>query len=108
MVPARPELQLLVAGSGDEKDLREAAGPALAGALRFLGRVSEADKASMLLYVDLDSAWRQAIADTITDSPEEFVTRQEFLANTEALEALGLSSWHDGTDSHVLLKLTTD
>ena len=80
----------------------------LGGDATFQKVVPEADKASMLLYVDLDSAWRQAIADTITDSPEEFVTRQEFLANTEALEALGLSSWHDGTDSHVLLKLTTD
>jgi len=53
MVPTRPDLQLLVAGSGDEKDLREAAGPQLAGALRFLGRVSEADKASMLRSLDI-------------------------------------------------------
>jgi phosphatidyl-myo-inositol alpha-mannosyltransferase len=53
MVPTRPALQLLVAGSGDEKDLREAAGPELAGALRFLGRVSEADKASMLRSLDI-------------------------------------------------------
>ena len=35
MVPTRPDLQLLVAGSGDEKDLREPAGPELAGALRI-------------------------------------------------------------------------
>jgi phosphatidylinositol alpha-mannosyltransferase len=53
IVPSRPDLQLLVAGSGDEKDLREAAGPELAGALRFLGRVSEADKASMLRSLDI-------------------------------------------------------
>ena len=53
MVPDRPGLQLLVAGSGDEKDLREAAGPELAGALSFLGRVSEPDKASMLKSLDL-------------------------------------------------------
>ena len=80
----------------------------LGGDATFQKVVPEADKASLLLYLDLDSAWRQAIADTITESPEELVTRQEFLANTEALEALGLSGWHDGTDSHVLLKLTTD
>ena len=42
-----------MAGSGDEKELREAAGPELAGALRFLGRVSEADKASMLRSLDI-------------------------------------------------------
>ena len=41
MVPtASRACSLLVAGSGDEKDLRELAGPELAGALRFLGRVS--------------------------------------------------------------------
>jgi phosphatidylinositol alpha-mannosyltransferase len=53
MVPLRPELRLLIAGSGDEKDLRELAGPELAGALRFLGRVSDADKASMLRSLDI-------------------------------------------------------
>jgi len=42
-----------VAGSGDEKELREAAGPELQGALKFLGRVSDADKASMLKSVDI-------------------------------------------------------
>src|SRR6185312_1071221 len=35
IAPTRPDLQLLVAGSGDEKELREAAGPGLAGVLRF-------------------------------------------------------------------------
>ena len=68
----------------------------------------EADKASTVVYVDLNSTWRQAIADTLTDSTEELVTKQEFLTNTEALEAFGLSSWHDGADSHLLVKLTTD
>jgi phosphatidylinositol alpha-mannosyltransferase len=53
MVPSRPDLQLLVAGSGDEKELREAAGPELSTALRFLGRVSDADKASMLKSLDI-------------------------------------------------------
>ena len=53
LVPARPELQLLVAGSGDEKDLWELAGPELRGTLRFLGRVSDADKAALLKSVDL-------------------------------------------------------
>ena len=53
MVPTRPDLQLLVAGSGDEKELREAAGPELAKTLRFLGRVSDADKASMLKSLDI-------------------------------------------------------
>ena len=70
--------------------------------------VPDADKATVVLYVDLNSKWRQAIADTLTDSTEELVTKKEFLTNTEALEAFGLSSWHDGADSHLLVKLTTD
>ena len=53
LVPARPDLQLLVAGGGDEKDLRDEAGPELAGALRLLGRVSDEDKAAMLRSVDI-------------------------------------------------------
>ena len=74
----------------------------------FQKLVPEADKASMVVYVDLNSAWRQAIADTLTDSSEELVTKKEFLDNTEALEGLGLSSWVDGGDPHLLVKLTTD
>jgi phosphatidylinositol alpha-mannosyltransferase len=53
LVPTRPDLQLLVAGGGDEKDLREDAGPELAGTLRLLGRVSDEDKAAMLRSVDI-------------------------------------------------------
>ena len=53
IVPSRPGLQLLVAGSGDEKDLRELAGPGLTKALRFLGRISDADKAAMLKSLDI-------------------------------------------------------
>jgi phosphatidylinositol alpha-mannosyltransferase len=53
LVPTRPDLQLLVAGGGDEKDLREQAGPELAGTLRLLGRVSDEDKAAMLRSVDI-------------------------------------------------------
>ncbi len=53
LAPTRPDLQLLVAGSGDEKDLWELAGPDLRHTVRFLGRVSDAEKASMLKSLDV-------------------------------------------------------
>ncbi len=52
LTPARPDLRLLVAGTGDEQDLFELAGPA-ADQVVLLGRLSDADKASMLRSVDL-------------------------------------------------------
>ncbi len=53
IVPTRPDLQLLVAGGGDEKELLEQAGSELAGHLRLLGRVSDQDKAAMLRSLDI-------------------------------------------------------
>ncbi len=53
LVPGRPGLKLLVAGGGDEDDLRREAGPELANHLTLLGRVSDADKARMLRSVDV-------------------------------------------------------
>lgn len=69
----------------------------------FTKVVPEADKASAVLYVDFNSAWRQAIAKSLDPSEST-----DFLANTEPLEGLGFSSWSDGGTSHVLVKLTTD
>ncbi|MEO5831761.1 MAG: glycosyltransferase family 4 protein [Nakamurella sp.] len=53
ILPTRPDLQLLIAGSGDPDELMDAAGPRLAGHLRLLGQVSNADKASLLSSVDI-------------------------------------------------------
>jgi phosphatidylinositol alpha-mannosyltransferase len=52
LVVDRPDLQLLVAGSGDEKELMELAGD-FAGGIRSLGLISTQDKASLLHSVDL-------------------------------------------------------
>ncbi len=53
MLARHPRLQLLVAGSGDHDDLIKDAGPALAGHLVNLGRVSDRDKARLLRSVDV-------------------------------------------------------
>lgn len=52
VIAAFPDLQVLIAGSGDVDELQELAGP-LTPALRVLGRVSDADKAAMLRSVDV-------------------------------------------------------
>lgn len=49
----RPDVRLLVAGSGDGAELVERAGPRLARSLTVLGRVSDAEKASLLKSVDV-------------------------------------------------------
>lgn len=53
LVPDRPELRLVVAGSGEEAALLRQAGPELAEHLTLLGRVSDEDKARMLKSVDV-------------------------------------------------------
>jgi len=47
-----PDVEVLVVGRGDEDELRESAGE-LAGHLRFLGQVDEAEKASALRSADV-------------------------------------------------------
>src|SRR5215475_921189 len=53
LAAARPRLELLVAGRGDAEQLHASLPAALAGRVRLLGQVSEADKARMLRSVDL-------------------------------------------------------
>jgi phosphatidylinositol alpha-mannosyltransferase len=47
-----PDVEILIVGRGDEDDLREEAGE-LAGHLRFLGQVDDAEKASALRSADV-------------------------------------------------------
>jgi phosphatidylinositol alpha-mannosyltransferase len=47
-----PDIEILIVGRGDEDDLREEAGD-LAGHLRFLGQVDDAEKASALRSADV-------------------------------------------------------
>ncbi len=53
LAQSRPELQLLVAGSGEAESLQQLAGPELSAKVVLLGRVSDDDKARLLRSVDL-------------------------------------------------------
>lgn len=52
LVAHHPDIEILIVGRGDEDELREAAGEH-AGNLRFLGQVSDAEKASALRSADV-------------------------------------------------------
>ncbi len=52
LVEALPDVEVLVVGRGDEEELKEAAGD-LAGHLRFLGLVDDAEKASAMASADV-------------------------------------------------------
>lgn len=52
LVRRHPEVEILIVGRGDEERLRREAGPH-AGHLRFLGQVSDADKASAMHSADV-------------------------------------------------------
>ena len=52
LVERVPDVEILIVGRGDEDELREEAGP-LAGHLRFLGQVDDAEKASAMRSADV-------------------------------------------------------
>ena len=52
LVERFPDIEILVVGRGDENELRAGAGP-LAGHLRFLGQVADAEKASAMRSADV-------------------------------------------------------
>jgi phosphatidylinositol alpha-mannosyltransferase len=52
LVERFPDIEILIVGRGDEEELRERAG-ALAGHLRFLGQVDDADKARAMRSADV-------------------------------------------------------
>jgi len=53
LVQTRPGVRLLVAGRGEQQDFLDELPPELAGSVRMLGMISEADKASLLRSVDV-------------------------------------------------------
>ncbi len=66
----------------------------------FRGVIREADRASMVLYVDFDAGdnWLVSLAGS----------DRRLAANLEPLAAFGVSTWSEGDAVHVSLRLTTD
>jgi hypothetical protein len=95
-----------LATSRDYADQLLASGK-LGSAGQFRNAVPEADKANGILYLDFDSAWREALVQLVTGE-EGDSAGAEADANTKPLRSLGLSSWTDGDVSHALLKIATD
>lgn len=64
--------------------------------------VPEADDASAILFVNFDAdGWLDDLVESL-DAPQDVVE------NVKPLEALGISNWQDGDESHSLVKLTTN
>jgi hypothetical protein len=76
----------------------------LGGSDRFSAVLPEADRASLLGYVDFDAdGWAERLADQASSGDPDVV------GNVEPLDALGLSAWSDDdTSGHLLVRLTTD
>lgn len=66
----------------------------------FRDAVPDADKAEFVLYVDVDSEWRELLDQVVDD--------KETSANLAVVRGLGVSSWTDGDVSHGLVRLTLE
>jgi hypothetical protein len=66
----------------------------------FRDAVPDADKAELVLYVDVDSEWRELLDQVVDD--------KETSANLAVVLGLGVSSWTDGDVSHGLVRLTLE
>lgn len=72
----------------------------------FKDVVPDADQAAAIVFVRLDSAWREA-AVAMTRDLAGAKEADSVDADTAPLEGFGVSTWRDGKVSHVLVKLTT-
>lgn len=112
---AGPGAGLLLASESDEDTVTVSPSSTYRGSIgedgglgdseKFTGVVAEADRASSVLYVDIDAAERllsEALASSGADGSGEIGR------NVEPLSALGLSSWTEDEVSHSRLTVTTD
>jgi hypothetical protein len=109
------DIPLVIEGSGDKVVLATSRDYAadllkpgtLGSDADFRDAVPHAGDADGILWVDFDSAWRESLVGTARSEDGDGAA-EDADANTKPLRSLGLSSWKDGSVSHVLLKITTD
>ncbi|MFL6155751.1 MAG: DUF3352 domain-containing protein [Marmoricola sp.] len=80
----------------------------LGGSSTFTDAVPNADKASAIVYLNFDSAWRAALIKLARDTGADADDVDAVEANTAPLKSLGISTWSEGKVSHFLLKVATD
>ncbi|HEX4190404.1 MAG TPA: DUF3352 domain-containing protein [Marmoricola sp.] len=80
----------------------------LGSSSKFTDVVPNADRASAIIYVDFDSAWRSTLVNLIKDFGGTASEVASADANTAPLKSLGISTWVQGSTSHFLLKVATD
>ncbi|RNL64985.1 DUF3352 domain-containing protein [Nocardioides marmoriginsengisoli] len=74
----------------------------------FKNAVPNADKAAGVFYVNFDSGWRETLVEFAKElgaSDDDVEVADE---NSKPLKSFGVSSWTEGSTSHVLIKLSTD
>lgn len=74
----------------------------------FSRAVPEADRSTVVAYLDFDSSWRDTLLRFAGDDGASAGDVRTADKNTEPLKSLGISSWLDGDVSHVLVKVATD
>jgi len=74
----------------------------------FTEAVPNADRASVVTYLDFDSSWRETLLRFAGDEGSSAQDVRTADRNTAPLRSLGISSWLDGGVSHVLVKIATD
>ena len=70
----------------------------------FKDVVPHADDSPFLFYLSLDNDWSKAVADAARSTGDK--DEREFASDLEALEAVGLSAWNDGSTGHLLARVT--
>ncbi|RNL79708.1 DUF3352 domain-containing protein [Nocardioides marmorisolisilvae] len=74
----------------------------------FVEAVPDAERSTVVAYLDFDSSWRETLLRFAGDDGSSAADVQTADDNTKPLQSLGISSWLDGNVSHVLVKISTD